>query len=343
MTLKNFRAYRDETTVQIGDLTTIIGRNDVGKSSILDALEIFFNNKLVTFEPADCHVRADDRVVEITCEFSNLPVPLILDSQVETTLAQESLLSQDGALRIKKLWRCSLAKPREEVFVCAYHPSAPGYDDLLQLTQTKLRERMRELSVADDGVNRNSNPAMRAAIWASCDDLRLVGKDIPVTSEDGKRIWEKLSLHLPLFALFQSDRPSRDSDAEVQDPMKVAVATALAEPGTQQKLVEVVDAVRSHAIELAERTRQALCKLDPTLARELTPEFKADPKWSGLFNLTLTSDDGIPVNKRGSGVRRMILVSFFRAEADRRLGDAESGDIIYAIEYKCPESPDLTA
>ena len=271
MTLKNFRAYRDETTVQIGDLTTIIGRNDVGKSSILDALEIFFNNKLVTFEPADCHVRADDRVVEITCEFSNLPVPLILDSQVETTLAQESLLSQDGALRIKKLWRCSLAKPREEVLVCAYHPSAPGYDYLLQLTQTKLRERMRELSVADDGVNRNSNPAMRAAIWASCDDLRLVGKDIPVTSEDGKRIWEKLSLHLPLFALFQSDRPSRDSDAEVQDPMKVAVATALAEPGTQQKLVEVVDAVRSHAIELAERTRQALCKLDPTLARELTP------------------------------------------------------------------------
>ncbi len=332
MTLKNFRAYRDETTIRIGDLTTVIGRNDVGKSSILDALEIFFNNKLVTFETADCHVRADEPVVEITCEFSNLPEPLVLDAQVETTLARESLLSQEGTLRIRKRWRCTAAKPKEEVFVCAYHPSAAGYNDLLQLTQAQLRARMRELAVGEDGVNRNSNPAMRAAIWASCGDLRPVDTDIPVTNEDGKRIWEKLSLHLPFFALFQSDRASRDSDAEVQDPMKVAVATALSEPGIQQKLTEVVDAVRSQAIELADRTRQALFKLDPDLARELTPEFKADPKWSGLFTLTLNSDDGIPVNKRGSGVRRMILVSFFRAEADRRLAEAVGRDIIYAIE-----------
>lgn len=332
VTLKNFRAYRDETTIRIGDLTTIIGRNDVGKSSILEALEIFFNNEIVKIEPADCHVQAADQVVEIACEFSDLPERLVLDAQAETTLAREHLLTENGNLRIKKRWRCTTAKPKEEVFVCAFHPSAVNYDDLLQLTQAQLRSRMRDLGLNDENVNRNSNPAMRAAIWDSCGDLQWVDTEIPVTKEDGKRIWEKLSFHLPLFALFQSDRASRDSDAEVQDPMKLAVASALAEPGIQHRLSEVVDAVRNKAIEVAQRTHQTLSKLDPGLARELRPEFKADPKWSGLFSLSLNSDDGIPVNKRGSGVRRMILVSFFRAEAERRLAEGTSRNIIYAIE-----------
>ncbi|MHB8392242.1 MAG: AAA family ATPase [Acidobacteriaceae bacterium] len=33
--------------------------------------------------------------------------------------------------------------------------------------------------------------------------------------------------------------------------------------------------------------------------------------------MTLTGDDQIPINKRGSGVRRLVLLSFFRAEAER--------------------------
>lgn len=331
VTLKNFRGYDDETSIRIGQLTTIIGRNDVGKSTILEALEIFFNNETVKLEPADCHVRAEDQVIEITCEFSELPSPIVLDAQAETTLQVEYLATRLGTLRIKKRWRCT-GKPKEEVFVCAYHPTAENYNDLLQLTQAQLRTRMRELGILDEGVNRNSNPLMRAAIWATCPDLQCAEVEIPVTKEDSKKIWEKLSQHLPLFALFQSDRASRDSDAEVQDPMKLAVATALAEPNIQDRLAEIVDAVRVKAEELAGRTHQALSKLDSTLARTLTPEFKADPKWAGLFSLSLKSDDGIPVNKRGSGVRRLILVSFFRAEAERRITEGTSRRIIYAIE-----------
>lgn len=47
VTLRTFRAFQEETRISIGDLTTIIGKNDVGKSSILEALEVFFNNETV--------------------------------------------------------------------------------------------------------------------------------------------------------------------------------------------------------------------------------------------------------------------------------------------------------
>lgn len=46
----------------------------------------------------------------------------------------------------------------------------------------------------------------------------------------------------------------------------------------------------------------------------------------------METDQGIPLNKRGSGIRRMILVSFFKAEAERRLATSAKRSVIYAIE-----------
>lgn len=39
--LKNFRSYKEEIVIDFGDLTTFVGKNDIGKSSILEALDIF--------------------------------------------------------------------------------------------------------------------------------------------------------------------------------------------------------------------------------------------------------------------------------------------------------------
>ena len=47
---------------------------------------------------------------------------------------------------------------------------------------------------------------------------------------------------------------------------------------------------------------------------------------------TLSSDRNIPINKRGSGVRRLIVLNFFRAEAERRRNEKNSQAIIYAFE-----------
>ena len=47
--LKNFRSYKEEIRIDIDNLTAFVGKNDIGKSTILEALEIFFNEKtLVT-------------------------------------------------------------------------------------------------------------------------------------------------------------------------------------------------------------------------------------------------------------------------------------------------------
>lgn len=42
--IKNFRGYRGETIVNFENLTAFVGKNDMGKSSILEALDVFFND-----------------------------------------------------------------------------------------------------------------------------------------------------------------------------------------------------------------------------------------------------------------------------------------------------------
>lgn len=45
LTVSNFRCYRIPFTISFDDLTTLIGRNDAGKSTLLEALDVFFNEK----------------------------------------------------------------------------------------------------------------------------------------------------------------------------------------------------------------------------------------------------------------------------------------------------------
>lgn len=331
VTLRNFRCYADEINIDFGDLTTFVGRNDIGKSSVLEALEIFFNNNVVSIESGDANVHGEARKVEITCEFTDLPSSLTLDAGAETSLAAEYLLTDAGTLKIQKIYDCGNKKPSVEIFVIACHPTSPGFENLLELKEKDLQARVKELNLR---VPLKGNPGMRQAIWETAEDLQLSETAIPVgkAKEDVKRIWDQIESYLPMFALFQSDRSSRDSDDEVQSPMKAAVAAALAE--VQDDIARIQQRVQEKAVEIARNTHAALKTIDPGLASELTPEFTppTPARWQGLFSVGLNTDDGIPLNKRGSGVRRLVLVSFFKAEAERRLKTSNRRNIIYAIE-----------
>lgn len=269
--------------------------------------------------------------VEIACEFTDFPRALTLDAGAETSLAEEFLLTEAGTLKVKKVYDCGSKKPSLEVFVVANHPSAAGFQNLLELKEKDLQAKVKELKLE---VALKGNPGMRKAIWGAGGDLQLTETAIPVSKakEDTKKIWDQIESYLPMFALFQSDRSSKDSDEEVQSPMKAAVAAALAE--VQADIAKIQQRVQEKAEEIAKNTHEALMTLDPGLASELNPEFSppTPAKWQGLFSVGLNTESGIPLNKRGSGVRRLVLVSFFKAEAERRLKTSNRRSIIYAIE-----------
>ena len=193
VSLRNFRSYLDRVTVKIDDFTTVMGRNDVGKSTVLEALEIFFNQQVVKLDQADPCVHGADKVVEISCIFDEFPNGLTLDEQSQTSLEAEYLLNCEGLLEIVKRFDCKGAKPKEEIFARALHPSAAELADLLQLKNTALKERAASVGADLTGVDKLL-------------DERLIFRDLVdfVVADQ---------IRAAVADLNQIDRAGRDADA----------------------------------------------------------------------------------------------------------------------------------
>lgn len=328
MKLTNFRCYRDETVIDLDNLVVFVGKNDSGKSSLFDALDLFFDEKAVP-DKDDLCVNADDAKIRIACVFADLPSQLVIDAQYRTDLAAEHLLNSNGFLEIAKVYDCGLAKPKcSAVYARAKHPTAEGYADLLSLTNAKLKDRAASLGVDLGAVNQTVNTQLRHAIWAHAGDLQRQEVDVELKAEAAKAIWDQLKKHLPVYAVFKSDRPSTDQDAEAQDPMKVAVKEAI--KAEEDRLNEIAERVKQQVQEIADRTVEKIKEMNPELAGQLTPRV-SNKNWDTLFSVNLTGDNDIPINKRGSGTRRLVLLNFFRAKAEKE-AEGKSTGLIYAIE-----------
>ena len=243
--VENFRAYKKRTCIDIDDLTALIGKNDCGKSSILEALEIFFNSDLVKIDAHDANKGSDSAEVTIGCVFDDLPESLVLDESANTTLANEYLLNAFGCLEIHKVYNCSLSRITPKIYAIAEHPRVERASDLLQLKNSDLKARLKELNLDNGGIDLRRNPVIRHAIWSSFEEssLELQKSRIPLDKQDGKKIWERIEAYLPSYALFKADRPSTDADAEVQDPMKMAVRQAI--KSVEPELEKIKAAVES--------------------------------------------------------------------------------------------------
>lgn len=305
--VRNFRCFRDEITVDVDNLTLLIGRNDAGKSALMDALGIFFD--IAKVDADDAAKGGDASDVRVVCEFEDLPDSLTIDAGYPTTLGDEHLVNEEGRLEIHKVYDAGYRTPKlTGIYAYALHPSAADRSDLLLLKISELRERASELGLGTDETDLRVNTQIRQLIWSSAPDLGLKPQQIPLNKETAHKIWDQLQRHLPSFALFKSDRPSTDQDAEAQDPMRAAVKEAL--KAKEEELSAITEHVRKEVCEIAQETVAKLREMEPTLARQLNPQF-SPPKWDNVFKISLTGDEDIPMNKRGSGVRRLILLNFF--------------------------------
>jgi len=333
--LKNFRIFKEKTVIELDNLTTFIGKNDIGKSTILDALDIFFNGKdaQVKLEREDISKGAESNEILIGVAFEKFPQTLTVDATVPTNLKDEFLLNKDGLLEIHKKYPNGDIK-KEQVYIVANHPTHESLKDLLTLKISELKQRAQELDVDLSDEDKRIASGIRKAIRNKFidEDIELEETEIPVNKEGAKQIWEQLKSYLPLYALFKVDRPNVDQDSEVQDPMKIAIKKILREQELQSKLEEVHEEVKTAITEIANETINKLQEMNPEIAQELKP-IVPEPKWESVFKgITISSDEGIQLNKRGSGVRRLILLNFFRAEAEKKKEERNVPNIIYAFE-----------
>ncbi|MCR6655602.1 MAG: ATP-binding protein [Opitutus sp.] len=330
--IENFRGFSPGIEIEVDDFTALIGRNDIGKSSILAALTIFLEGDGIKMEPDDGCIRGNRDAVRISCEFEELPGKVILDDQFETSLADEYLLRANGRLRITKLYDCTKSKVgAPSIYIDATsHPVDAAGRSLLPLTLPELKK-----LAASNGVELEPGEApvkakVRRALVSRGAGFEFKSAQVPIGKNDSETLWTQLLKQLPLCALFVSDRSSSDKDREAQTPLAIAVEAALDE--MQADLDALAAHVAQRVQSVADRTLAKLHEMNAELASALSASLRDKPKWRDLFKYTLSSNDGVPLDKRGSGVRRLVLLNFFRAEAERRAAAEGTRPVLYAIE-----------
>ena len=115
--------------------------------------------------------------------------------------------------------------------------------------------------------------------------------------------------------------------------MKYAVQRMFNDDEIKDLCHQIAERVISELQDVATGTLAKLKEMNSEIAGRLNPSIgkEGDLKWADIFkNVSIAGDEGIQVNKHGSGVRRLILLNFFRYEAEKKV--TEGKDVVYAIE-----------
>jgi putative ATP-dependent endonuclease of OLD family len=224
--IRNFRCYKNEMAFDFDDMTAFVGRNDVGKSTVMDALDIFLNEG--TPDKHDATKDGEGKDLTIICEFTDLPINVVIDEDNETTFKNEYLLNSSNRFEIHKTYSGHIAAPKcTSIAAFAVHPTADGVSDLLQLKNAELKKRAEKLAADLSGIDQKVNAQLRQRIRETVGELQLKETFVPLNEEKTNKTWDRIKSYVPLLALFKSDRASTDQDPEAQDPLKMAVREAI--------------------------------------------------------------------------------------------------------------------
>ncbi|EHN8285946.1 ATP-binding protein [Campylobacter jejuni] len=318
--IENFRSY-ENIEFKFSDLSVIIGKNDVGKSTLFDALDIFFENNKALED--DVNINSSENKFSITCFFQvesemQINIDASESERTQTSLESEYLLNQEKLLQIKKIWE--KGKLSKIYLVCNYPTNWEK-----PLIVSKIQE-LKKLLPEDAKVRLDIKKEIRNFLFSQ-EKLNFIEQEIDISTKDTDivSIYNKLKEKMPKFLLFKADRTNTDKDNEITQITKAITQNAISE--IEQKFNDMKKNILDDIKSFANATLERLKSFDKDIVKDLTPDITSK-ELSSLFSYEFKSDNGISFNKRGSGVKRLFLLSFFLEDAERK----RQSNMIYAIE-----------
>lgn len=329
--LENFRGYENAMFELDENLSVIVGTNDIGKSTLLEALDIFFGGEVIKPEQEDLNIISKKRgetTFKISCQFDiTNKNSILIDTTNKTEFKDEFLLNKEGLLEIVQEFDATKNKITPKIFLKINYPKELS-ENLNILKLKDLKEKVKELNIADSIEDGTKKSSYRKAIYSNLSNKNdLEEKYLLIDkSFDDYNLWDKIKLELPLYFLFQSDRSNTDKDSEIQNPLKIATKRAVAD--LQDKIEAIKEEIKNKVEKIGEETIKELKTFNLEIADTLSVNLSMK-NFDSLFSFDIMDEEGIALNKRGSGVRRVMLLSYFMAEVKSK---TEEKKVIYAIE-----------
>ncbi|MGE5334514.1 MAG: AAA family ATPase [Nitrososphaerota archaeon] len=330
MRVENYGPFARLEEITFSSLSTIIGRNDAGKSHTLKALQLFFGkNKL---EPGDVYdsAEATDQVV-IEVSLTALPDTLPYDGGA-LHLADERLLDAHGRLRVRKTFPCVGPYDRPSLALIVADFADERFRGLLALKEREINDRCAACDVPlTDGKRKRTAAEKRAALRAVAQQQRvpLAEHVVPLSPRD--ELWKSIEAQLPRYELFETDTRLGVGETTFQAQFRPIVRAATEEAAVvaaRDAFTESINrALQGEVDAIFERLRRHTAAFSGLTAR---PTFSWEKAVS--FEILGTDEHGVQrsLDQRGSGMRRLLMVAFFQYLAEKALD--HDHNVIYAVE-----------
>lgn len=330
ISVRNYRSLKD-VDIEVDDYSALVGANGAGKSSVLYALDWFFNAR--SLQPTDVHGYVEGQTVDEDCF-------------VEVTVTFRDLSAKDRE-RLQQYGRGATATFRrtwrrnEGDKVVGNALQGPGFAAIRTMklvgefrpAYKTLRETLADLPDLGPSPARDSVLAALSA-WEEDPDHASLLEAVP--DSDANHMFGingtnviKECVRLVLIPA------ATDISAQVGDSsgrgsaLNGLIGVVMAEAGaraTAEWLSEnesiiadlqqrVRESVQSSTVVQAERVNARLASLIPNAELKLTPSM---PDWNPKTTTSVTTDitiDGVTndIARQGHGVQRAVMISMFEA------------------------------
>jgi predicted ATP-dependent endonuclease of OLD family len=328
MKIANLYGVSNEAPIPIGSFNVLVGRNDVGKSTALKALDIFLNNKTPSSDSSN--LSTDNSIITIELVFEPDNSEIIIDEAITTTFLNEELLSEDGKLRIKKEWDVSKAKPTPTTYI---RRKIYAEDDFLLLAEAKLIKLCEKYGIVTQKANNEefNNVEKRQKIrelYAQQNaEHHYDWEKLPTTgSGRGKLINDAIKIILPRFEYFKADSSLSEADTAIQNYFRDIAHTAMKNSGMDDVEAIVKDSLLSVLGKITEKINKVVSSND-----KVEPDIEFD--WSKVVKTgfkTHGDTENVPLSLRGDGFRRITMMSYFEHLAEEN--NLENSHMIFGFE-----------
>jgi putative ATP-dependent endonuclease of the OLD family len=335
--IKNFRALKD-VEIEFDTVTTFIGPNGTGKSTVLRALDWFFNGKRGSLTEEDC-TYSEPEEIEVEVKFSDLTVS---DRKVLGKYTPEGVLT----FTARKIHRLD-----ETESMSANAKSFPAFNEIKCAT-TAADKKKRYLQLQKDQPSLNlpkasTQPAIEEALatWESENPEQLIDAPEELSTElygfNGAGKIRELFDFIFISADLRAGQESTDEKSSIigriidksidRKSADEKIAEVVARSRTQQQEI-YVEAFDSQLSAVKSKLDEVVSRYSPGRTISIKPsEIELKVPRTTFEVAVIDGSTETKVERQGHGFQRALLISALQVLAESNTAAAESS-ICLAIE-----------
>lgn len=322
--IENYRGINNAVKINFNDFNCIVGKNDVGKSTLLKAIDAFINDNGPISD--DKNIYNESSVISIEMQFDTERKETIFDDSVPVTFEDEDFVNEEKLLSIKKTWDITTKTIKPEWYI---YRKVYINDDFALLIEKELKKLCQKYNIIVDPDQ--GNCGMRTQLRNYYNDNKFEYKydyeKLQIAGQTRlKKIYDAIRLMLPNFEYFRADKSLSDSDISVQKYFKEKSLTLL------KTEVDTNDIESKIKEKIGESLKNITDKINSLLSEKEQISAQIDFDWAKLISTSFKckkEDINIPLSSRGDGFRRITMMSYFEMLAEEKKADK---DIIFGFE-----------